>query len=81
MIDSADSVAKEVYKILKNNHIEIAGIEFMKDKNGKIFTYDINTNTNYNSDAEATAGRFGMRALAEYLGTELEALLSTAATA
>ena len=40
----------------------------------------MNTNTNYNSDAEATAGHFGMGGIADYLGKELAALMSTAAT-
>ena len=66
---------------LKGSQIHIAGIEFIVDREGDVWTYDVNTNTNYNSDAEATAGRFGMRTLAEYLGDELDALLSTAATA
>jgi hypothetical protein len=66
---------------LKGSQIHIAGIEFIVDRKGDVWTYDVNTNTNYNSDAEATAGRFGMRTLAEYLGDELHALLSTAATA
>ena len=39
-------------KVLVNNNIEIAGIEFLEDEFGNIFTYDINTNTNYNSTAE-----------------------------
>ncbi|WP_373895798.1 RimK family alpha-L-glutamate ligase [Virgibacillus sp. CBA3643] len=33
---------------------------------------DINTNTNYNSDAEAKSGKFGMLEVAKYLGEELE---------
>ena len=33
------------------NGIEIAGIEYLTDKNGTIYTYDVNTNTNYNSQA------------------------------
>ena len=33
-----------------------------------LYTYDINTNTNYNSAAEARAGKFGMRAVAAFLG-------------
>lgn len=41
------------------------------DKDGEIFTYDVNTNTNYNSDAEAIAGVSGMGAIAKYLGGEL----------
>ena len=35
---------------------------------------DVNTNTKYNSDAEATAGIFGMRSIAAYLGDELHQL-------
>ncbi|MFP6571560.1 MAG: hypothetical protein VB674_03000 [Vicinamibacterales bacterium] len=68
-------------KFLKGSQIDIAGIEFIVDRNGEAWTYDVNTNTNYNSDAEATVGRFGMGAIAEYLGNELAALMSTAATA
>jgi hypothetical protein len=34
----------------------------------------VNTNTNYNSDAEAAAGLFGMRAIARYLGQQLHDL-------
>jgi len=52
---------------LARNDIKIAGIEFIVDAAGRSFTYDINTNTNYNPDAEAKDGRRGMRAIAEYL--------------
>jgi hypothetical protein len=34
----------------------------------------VNTNTNYNSAAEAAAGIYGMRAIAAYLGKELSKL-------
>jgi hypothetical protein len=37
-------------------------------------TYDVNTNTNYNADAENRAGRSAMAALAGFLGRELKAL-------
>ena len=57
---------------LKNNSIEIAGIEFIKNKHGELFTYDINTNTNYNPDAEAVVGMSALRNVTEYLGGELE---------
>jgi len=53
---------------LAANDIGIAGIEFIVDEAGRPFTYDINTNTNYNPDAEAKDGRSGMRAVAGYLG-------------
>ncbi|AGK53690.1 ATP-grasp domain-containing protein [Bacillus sp. 1NLA3E] len=55
---------------LKANHIAVAGIEFIKNSAGDIYTYDINTNTNYNSDAEKAAGKFGMLELAKFLGAE-----------
>jgi hypothetical protein len=58
---------------LAANDIGIAGIEFIVDENGRAFTYDVNTNTNYNPDAEAKDGRAGtarsgMGAVASYLG-------------
>ena len=59
-------------KLLQANGIQIAGIEFIEDKDGKIYTYDINTNTNYNSDAEAVRGKYGMLEVAKFLGKELE---------
>lgn len=57
---------------LRANNITVAGIEFIKNSDGEIYTYDINTNTNYNSDAEKAAGKYGMLELAKFLGTALE---------
>jgi hypothetical protein len=56
---------------LAANEIDVAGIEFIVDENGTAYTYDVNTNTNYNSDAEEKAGHFNMLELAKYLGEEL----------
>jgi hypothetical protein len=53
---------------LAANDIGIAGVEFIVDERGRSFTYDINTNTNYNPDAEAKDGRRGMGVIADYLG-------------
>ena len=39
-------------------------------KTANSFTYDINTNTNYNPEAEREAGMSGMGAIARYLGEE-----------
>ena len=61
-------------RFLADNDIGIAGIEFIADRAGELYTYDVNTNTNYNPDAEREAGIFGMRAIAAYLGDELRAL-------
>ena len=51
----------------------MAGIEFISDEHGTVYTYDINTNTNYNSDAEAKEGKYGMLELAKFLEKALEA--------
>jgi len=52
---------------LAANGIGIAGIEFAADEQGRAWTYDVNTNTNYNPDAEARAGVSGMGAIARHL--------------
>ena len=59
-------------KFLKQNEIEIAGIEYMTNTSGVRFTYDVNTNTNYNSIAEKNAGIFGMKQIAFFLKEELK---------
>jgi hypothetical protein len=63
--------------------IDVAGIEFITDTTGRTLVYDVNTNTNYNPDAEARAGRIGTArsgpgAIAAYLGTELARLREAA---
>ena len=75
IVDSIDADLQAAYeRFLAANGIEVAGIEFVVDRDGDIFTYDINTNTNYNPDAEARSGRSGMGALARFLGDELARL-------
>lgn len=44
--------------------IDAAGIEFVQGRDGLRYTYDINMNTNYNSDVEGAAGVQGMQAWA-----------------
>ena len=61
-------------RVLDANGIQIAAIEFILDSKGVPFTYDINTNTNYNREAETLAGISGMREVAAYLGRELAAV-------
>ena len=59
-------------KFLMRNDIEIAGIEYMTDASGMHYSYDVNTNTNYNSIAEKKAGMFGMKQIALFLREELQ---------
>ncbi len=74
IIEGFDHAIVEDYRrVLIANDIHVAGIEFIVDDQGRSYTYDINTNTNYNPRAEARAGRSGMRAIAELLGRELAA--------
>lgn len=63
-----DSILEKYKKMLRQNDIQIAGIEFIRDGKGNIYTYDINTNTNYNSNAEEVGRQFGMLEIAKYLG-------------
>jgi len=68
---------------LANAGIDVAGIEFIQGPDGPL-VYDVNTNTNYNPEAEARAGiagtpRSGMGALAAYLGRLLAAKRQRAA--
>jgi hypothetical protein len=72
IIDSIDGDLIARYEsFIAANGTEIAGIEFITDLHGRNFTYDVNTNTNYNPEAEARAGIFGMDAVAAFLGSEL----------
>jgi hypothetical protein len=75
IIDDIDNTLKRRYEaFLAVNEIGVAGIEFITDADGTVYTYDVNTNTNYNPDAEARGGRSGMATLAGYLASELACL-------
>ena len=67
------AVLERYRRFIAANGIEVAGIEFIADERGELCTYDVNTNTNYNSAAEERAGIYGMRAVASFLGQELKA--------
>lgn len=57
---------------LKKQRIDVAAIEFIETADGQCYAYDVNTNTNYNPDAEQAAGKFAMLELAHYLKAELD---------
>jgi hypothetical protein len=59
--------------------IEIAGFEFIETQDGRLVTYDINTNTNYNQEIEAAAPRSAQRAVATFLGKVLDEEMGRAA--
>ena len=66
-----NTLIKNYEKFIAINGIEITGIEYIVDKNGTIYTYDINTNTNYNSQAEKSSKIKGMKSIAKFLKEEL----------
>ncbi|MBP2420986.1 ATP-grasp domain-containing protein [Microbacterium imperiale] len=53
---------------LRGAGIRIAGIEFVETIDGRLVTYDLNTNTNYNPDVEAAAPASGPGEIARFLG-------------
>lgn len=57
--------------LMDNEGLDVAGFEFVTDDAGHHYCYDINTNTNYNSDAETRQQKFAMQRLADFLGAEL----------
>lgn len=65
-----------IERFMKDNGIEIGAVEYVEDASGKKFYYDLNINTNYNSEAEIRNGgeKSGMRRIASFLKAELEAL-------
>lgn len=63
-------VIRSAEDALARNGVKVAGIEFIRNDKDQLFAYDINTNTNYNPEAEVIAGMHGMARLAGYL-TEL----------
>lgn len=70
------SLRSRLETFLDQVQVDVAGIEFITDETGQPLVYDVNTNTNYNPDAEARANlagtdRSGPGALATYLGTLL----------
>lgn len=72
IIDTIDAAQKARYEaFLAANDVEVAGIEFVRDAEGGVYTYDVNTNTNYNPDAERVASRSAMTVLARFLGQQL----------
>ena len=72
IIDEIDDALKvRIEQFLALNGIEIAGVEFATDENGSFYVYDINTNTNYNPEAEVAAGKDAAQATVDFLIGEL----------
>ena len=71
--DPDKNLAKQITIFLKKHQIEVAGVEFIRNKDGVPIFYDINTNTNYNLNAEkqSKVNKNGMEEIALFLKSEL----------
>ena len=66
-----DVLVKQYLTLIKNEGIDLAGIEYVQDKNGVRYTYDINGTTNYNSTLGKQIGIEGMSELAKYIKNQV----------
>jgi hypothetical protein len=66
-IDANDSLVQRYIKLMKGEGIDVAGIEFVEDKNGIRYTYDINGTTNYSEVLGNKIGIHGMEKLVLYI--------------
>ncbi|MGO1544024.1 MAG: ATP-grasp domain-containing protein [Gulosibacter sp.] len=77
-ITAETPLIQKLVAFLAEQRIEVAGIEFFETADGRVIVYDVNTNTNYNPDVEASLEVSGARAVARALGRELAALAEPA---
>ncbi|GAA2985685.1 hypothetical protein JOD63_002400 [Microbacterium terrae] len=71
-IATDDPLIRRYEALLADLGIEIAGIEFLETEDGRTVTYDINTNTNYSPDVEASAADPAARRVARFLTSLLD---------
>ena len=72
--DDSHPVLGRYLNFARRHGIEIAGFEFIETADGRLVTYDVNTNTNYNPEIEAAAARSGPGSVARYLKALLDRL-------
>jgi glutathione synthase/RimK-type ligase-like ATP-grasp enzyme len=70
-LTASDRLVRRYAALMRAFHIDIAGIEFVEDRDGVRYTYDINCTTNYNQDVEARHGLDGMDAIARIASQKL----------
>jgi hypothetical protein len=74
-----DPLIRRYVDLMGAFRIDIAGIEFVEDRNGVRYTYDINGTTNYNQEVEDRHGLAGMEAIARLAAKTLAGAAATAA--
>lgn len=72
--DYQNKYLRQYASFLKYNGIGVGALEYVEDKNGNQWVYDVNTNTNYNTNAEQRSilKKEGMLEIARFLGYELK---------
>lgn len=74
IIEPLEKAQQRSYEnFLKANGLDVAAIEWVEDRNHQKYVYDVNTNTNYNDQAEEAANIHAHEHLAHYLNEELSA--------
>ena len=74
-----DPLIRRYIDLMGALRIDIAGIEFVEDRNGVRYTYDINGTTNYNQEVEDRHGLAGMDAIARLAAKTLAGAAAAAA--
>jgi len=74
-----DPLVRRYVDLMAALQIDIAGIEFVEDRQGVRYTYDINGTTNYNQDVEERNGLDGMAAIARLAASTLAGAAATVA--
>jgi hypothetical protein len=75
-ITADDPLVRAYVALMQREGIDVAGIEFVEDEQGRRFTYDINGTTNYNADVEGQHGLHGMGAVARLVEGACHAALA-----
>ena len=72
-ITADDPLVQAYIRLMRAEGLDVAGIEFVEDAEGRRYTYDINGTTNYNGGVEEAHGLSGMDAIAALCARELAA--------
>jgi glutathione synthase/RimK-type ligase-like ATP-grasp enzyme len=73
-IERNDPLVQAYIAYTRRHGLDVAGIEFVEDREGHRYTYDVNANSNYNGTVESEHGLDGMGAIAELCAAELATL-------
>ena len=66
-----DPLVQKYLRMMEEEGIDIAGIEYVEDEYGTRYTYDINGTTNYNNKLGDQIGIHGMTEVAKYIKKEV----------